>query len=226
VTLGASDRARAAILARIRDRQGRGAASRPSQAELEAIETYVARHPAGPLPEVEDEVVARFRARAESMQSTTDRVARLVDAPAAVAGYLRANGLPLAGCVSPQLAALDWAGAGLALEPRAAADRDAVGVTGVFAALAETGTLMLVSGPDSPASASLLPETHVAIVPAGRIVKRMEEGWALARAELGRLPRAVNFVSGPSRTADIDQTLVLGAHGPYRLHMVIVGDGR
>ena len=54
----------------------------------------------------------------------------------------------------------------------------------------------------------------------------MEDGWALARAELGELPRAVNFVSGPSRTADIDQTLVLGAHGPYRLHMVIVAGRR
>ena len=225
MTIGVSDRARAAILARIRDRQGRGAASRPSQAELEAIETYISRHPAGPLPEVEDDVVARFRGRAESMQSTTDRVAALAAVPAAVARYLKANGLPLAGCVWPRLASLDWAGAGLALEPRAAADRDAVGVTGVFAALAETGTLMLVTGPDTPATPSLLPETHVAIVPAGRIVKRMEEGWALARAELGELPRAVNFVSGPSRTADIDQTLVLGAHGPYRLHMVIVGDG-
>jgi L-lactate dehydrogenase complex protein LldG len=225
VTFGASDRARGAILARIRGRQGRGAASRPSQAELEAIETYIARHPAGPLPGIEGDVVARFRARAESMQSTTDRVAALAEVPAAVAKYLRANGLPLAGCVWPALARLDWTGAGLALEPRAAADRDAVGVTGVFAALAETGTLMLASGPDTPATASLLPETHVAIVPAGRIVRRMEEGWALARAELGELPRAVNFVSGPSRTADIDQTLVLGAHGPYRLHMVIVGDG-
>jgi L-lactate dehydrogenase complex protein LldG len=226
VTAAQSDRARAAILARIRERQGRGAASHPSQAELEAIETYVARHPAGPLPEIADDVVARFRARAESMQSTTDRVAALAEVPAAVARYLRVNGLPLAGCVWPRLAGLDWAGAGLALEPRAASDRDAVGVTGVFAALAETGTLMLVSGPDTPATVSLLPETHVAVVPAGRIVKRMEEGWALARAELGVLPRAVNFVSGPSRTADIDQTLVLGAHGPYRLHMVIVGDAR
>jgi L-lactate dehydrogenase complex protein LldG len=182
VTLGASDRARAAILARIRDRQGRGAASRPSQAELEAIETYVARHPAGPLPAIEDDVVMRFRGRAESMQSTTERVAALAAVPAAVARYLRANGLPLAGCVWPRLAALDWAGAGLRLEPRAAADRDAVGVTGVFAALAETGTLMLVSGPDTPATTSLLPETHVAIVPAGRIVKRMEESSGSSRA--------------------------------------------
>jgi L-lactate dehydrogenase complex protein LldG len=223
MTIGASDRARAAILGRIRDRQGRGASSRPSQAELEAIETYVARKPAGPLPQVDGDLVARFRARAESMQSTTDAVASLAEAPRAVARWLEANGLARAGCVWPALAGLDWAGAGLALEARAAADRDALGVTGTFAALAETGTLMLLSGPDTPATVSLLPETHVAIVPAERIVKRMEDGWALARAELGMLPRAVNFVSGPSRTADIDQTLVLGAHGPYRLHMVIVG---
>jgi L-lactate dehydrogenase complex protein LldG len=226
VTIGASDRARAAILGRIRDKQGRGATSRPSQAELEAIETYISRHPAGPLPEIDDDLLAWFRSRAEAMQSTTEVLGELAEAPFAVARYLRANGLPLAGCVWPRLAHLDWARAGLALEPRAANDRDAVGVTGVFAALAETGTLMLASAPDAPATASLLPETHVAIVPAGRIVKRMEDGWDLARAELGELPRAVNFVSGPSRTADIDQTLVLGAHGPYRLHMVILrGDG-
>jgi len=223
VTIGASSRARAAILGRIRDRQGRGATSRPSQAEREAIDTYVARHPAGPLPEVEGDLVARFRARAESMQSTTDAVGSAVEVPRAVARYLEANRLPRAGCVWPGLERLDWAGAGLALEARPASDRDALGVTGVFAALAETGTLMLVSGAGTPATTSLLPETHVAVVPADRIVKRMEDGWALARAELGILPRAVNFVSGPSRTADIDQTLVLGAHGPYRLHMVIVG---
>jgi L-lactate dehydrogenase complex protein LldG len=225
LSLLGSDKARAAILARIRERQGRGAASRPSQAELEAIETYIARHPAGPLPEVESDVVGRFRARAEAMQSTTEMVGALAEVPAAVARYLSANGLPLAGCVWPRLAHLDWARAALSLDARAANERDPVGVTGVFAALAETGTLMLLSGPDSPANASLLPETHVAIVPAGRIVKRMEDGWALARAELGELPRAVSFVSGPSRTADIDQTLVLGAHGPYRLHMVLVRDG-
>ncbi|MGH8682986.1 MAG: LutC/YkgG family protein, partial [Burkholderiales bacterium] len=129
---------------------------------------------------------------------------------------------PLTGCVWPRLAPLDWASAGLRLEPRAAEDRDAVGVTGVFAALAETGTLMVVSGPDAPAAGSLLPETHVAVVPAARIVKHMEDAWELARAELGRLPRMVNFISGPSRTGDIDQTIVVGAHGPSRVHMIVV----
>jgi L-lactate dehydrogenase complex protein LldG len=80
----------------------------------------------------------------------------------------------------------------------------------------------VVSGPETPAAASLLPETHIAVVPVGRIVKHMEDGWARARAELGRLPRLVNFISGPSRTGDIDQTIVLGAHGPYRVHMILV----
>jgi L-lactate dehydrogenase complex protein LldG len=97
-----------------------------------------------------------------------------------------------------------------------------VGITGCFAAIAETGTLAMASGPDSPASMNLLPETHVAIVPASRIVPHMEDVFALVRDELGQLPRAFNFISGPSRTADIEQTIVLGAHGPYRVHIIIL----
>jgi len=213
--------AREKILARIRKAQGRGG-NRPSKAELEAVETYLRAHPRGTLPPVEADLVARFRARAEAMQSTTEEVAAEGDVPAAVARYLKAGGLPLAGCAWPQLAHLNWRSAGLALEPRAASGDDAVGVTGAFAAIAETGTLMLASGPDTPSTVSLLPETHVAVVSAGRIVAHMEDAWALARAEFGQLPRAINLVSGPSRTADIDQTIVLGAHGPYRVHIVLV----
>ncbi len=215
--------AREKILARIRKAQGRGG-SKPSQAELEAVETYLRAHPRGTLPRVDGDLVARFRARAESMQSTTGEVERMSEVPVAVARYLRAGNLPLSGCVWPQLAHLDWKGAGLALEPRGAKDGDPIGVTGAFAAIAETGTLVLASGPGTPASVSLLPETHIAIVPAARIVAHMEEAWDLARAELRELPRAVNFVSGPSRTADIDQTIVLGAHGPYRVHILIARD--
>jgi L-lactate dehydrogenase complex protein LldG len=214
---GARDR----ILARIRKAQGRGA-SRPSQAELEAIETYLCAHPRGTLPKVEGDLLARFRARAESMQSTTDEVAAEGDIPAAVARYLKSGKLPLAGCVWPQLAHLGWKAAGLALEPRGARAEDALGVTGAFAAIAETGTLVLASGPDTPATASLLPETHVAVVRAERIVAHMEDAFALARETFGQLPRAINFVSGPSRTADIDQTIVVGAHGPSRVHIVLV----
>ena len=100
--IGNSDAARKEILARIRKAQGRGAASRPSQAELATVETYIAAHPRGPLPDVEDDLVARFRARAEAMQSTTEEVERLGDVPAATARYLAANGLPSTGCVWPR----------------------------------------------------------------------------------------------------------------------------
>jgi L-lactate dehydrogenase complex protein LldG len=213
--------ARERILARIRKAQGRGG-TRPSQAELEAVETYLRAHPRGTLPPVEADLVARFRARAEAMECTTDEVATEGDVPAAVGRYLKAGNLPISGSVWPQLAHLDWKGAGLALEPRGARDSDPVGVTGAFTAIAETGTLVLASGPDTPATASLLPETHIAILPAARIVAHMEDAWALARTEFRLLPRAINFVSGPSRTGDIDQTIVLGAHGPYRVHIVLV----
>jgi L-lactate dehydrogenase complex protein LldG len=210
------------ILQKIRRLQGHGGDA-PSPAEREELETYLRRHPRGPLPEVGGDLVARFRLKAEASASTTDRVAAERDVPAAVARYLDAHKLPKSGCVWPALARLDWRGAGLALEPRAAKGEDMVGVTGVFCALAETGTLMMCSGAEAPASASLLPETHVAVVPAARIVPHMEDGWDLLRAEQGSLPRAVNFISGPSRTADIEQTIVLGAHGPYRVHIVVVG---
>jgi L-lactate dehydrogenase complex protein LldG len=212
--------ARERILGRIRKAQGRGG-SKPSQAEFDAVETYLRAHPRGTLPPLQGDLTARFRARAESMQCTTEETTKR-EVPAAVARYLAVHRLAHAGCVWPRLGHLDWRSAGLALEPREANAEDPVGVTGAFAAIAETGTLMLATGPDTPATASLLPETHVAVLPVGRIVPHMEDAWELARAEFGQLPRAINFVSGPSRTADIDQTIVLGVHGPYRVHIIVV----
>jgi L-lactate dehydrogenase complex protein LldG len=149
-------------------------------------------------------------------------VEALAAVPAAVARYLEASGLPRAAVCWQEFMALDWSGAGMQVEARAARDSDLVGITGAFCAVAETGTLMTVSGRDTPATVSLLPETHVAVVRASRIVRGMEEAWQLARSELGRLPRAVNFISGPSRSADIEQTVTLGAHGPYRVHVIVV----
>jgi len=101
-------------------------------------------------------------------------------------------------------------------------DKDLVGITGCFCAIAETGTLMLLSGGETYASAALLPETHIAVIPVSRIVRSMEDAFALAKKERGELPRATNFISGPSRTGDIEQTIVLGAHGPYRVHLILV----
>jgi L-lactate dehydrogenase complex protein LldG len=149
------------------------------------------------------------------------RVERLSTVPAAVAGYLAGAKLPRRAVSWPELAELAWTAAGMEVEVRAARGGDGVGVTGAFRAIAETGTLMLLSGPATPATVSLLPETHIAIVMAGEIVATMEDAWAHLRAA-GGMPRAVNFISGPSRTADVEQTVTLGAHGPRNVLIVLV----
>lgn len=212
--------ARDDILVRIRAALGRS--KRNGEAARAEVKATCDARTAGPRPLFDADLAARFRREAERMSSTIDEVAALADVPAAVARYLDARTLGRRGVVWPALAGLDWAGAGLAMETRAAGDTDLVGVTGCFCAIAETGTLMTCSGPRTPAATSLLPETHVAVVPMSRIVPAMEEAWALARSEIGELPRAVNFISGPSRTGDIEMTIVLGAHGPYRVHLVLV----
>jgi L-lactate dehydrogenase complex protein LldG len=189
--------------------------------ERGAVREHITAHPQSPRPRMEWDPVARFRERALGLASTVDEVESLAAIPAAVARHLAAHSLPLAGVCWPEFAGLDWRGAGMAVESRAARDADPVGITGVFCAIAETGTLMTVTGRDTPATLSLLPETHIAVVRRSRIVPGMEDAWRLLRDELGEPPRAVTFISGPSRTADIEQTVTLGAHGPYRVHVIL-----
>lgn len=213
--------ARERILGKVRAALGRDGSLPEDRAE--ELRAYLAQRSPGPRPKSDWNPVERFRERALALASTVDAVETMASVPDAVARYLKASDLPLDAVVWPQLAAIDWNAAGINAEARKAEGRDLVGITASFCAIAETGTMLLLSGAQTPGSTSLLPETHVAIVPTGRIVKGMEDAWALVRAERGELPRATNFVSGPSRTADIEQTLVLGAHGPYRVHIILVG---
>jgi L-lactate dehydrogenase complex protein LldG len=211
------------ILGRVRAGLQRNAMNAASGREVMA--NALSSRSQGPKPVFDatpQALIERFRIKSELQSSTVDRVATDADVPAAIARYLADMKLPKTAVIQPALAALDWAAAGLAVEARGARDADLVGITGCFCAVAETGTLMMCSSRDAPAAVSLLPETHIAVVPASRIVAYMEDAWNLARKELGTLPRAVNFISGPSRTGDIEQTIVLGAHGPYRVHLVIV----
>lgn len=175
-------------------------------------------------PPPADDPIARFRARAEALSSTVIGPLAPANAPAAVAAYLRHHGLPHTAVCWPEIARLDWKAAGVNAEARPAVAADLVGITGAFCAIAETGTLMLLSGPDTPATTSLLPETHIALVPVARLLTHMEDAWALLRNERRIPPRAVSFISGPSRTADIEQTVTLGAHGPYRVLIVLLAD--
>lgn len=223
-----TSKARASILQRIRARQGRNPV--PDEHEQADIDAYIAQHPSGPRPTVPRDLKQQFRAMAERMSSTIDEVATMNDAPAAVARYLASQQLQPNAVIWPALAHLDWGAAGIAVEPRApkrdeSNGADMVGITGCYCALAETGTLVLLSGAQTIASTHLLPETHIALVPASRIVAGMEDAFAWLRAERpgaeAMMPRAINMVSGPSRTGDIEQTIVLGAHGPYRVHIIV-----
>ncbi|MDE2440313.1 MAG: lactate utilization protein C [Betaproteobacteria bacterium] len=207
------------ILGRVRGGVGKGDFA-GRRAAAEAVLNARLR---GPQPTISDGLIERFRVKAESLASTVDAVSDRKDAPAAVAAYLSANGLPMRVVVAQEIESLDWSGCAIVSAARGAVDSDQVGVTACFCAVAETGTLMLLSGPDSPATVSLLPETHIALVDTSRIVATMEDAFALLRAEREAVPRAINFISGPSRTGDIEQTIVLGAHGPCRVHLILIG---
>lgn len=97
-------------------------------------------------------------------------------------------------------------------------------VSAAFAGIAETGTLMLISGPDNPTSLNFLPEAHIVVLPTAWIVGSYEEAFACFRAATkpSEMPRTINWITGPSRTADIEQTLLLGAHGPKQLLAILV----
>ena len=211
--------ARDEILGRVRQGVGKGDFARRKIA-AQALLTARTR---GPQPALAGDLLERFRNKAESLSSTVEAVADRGAVPAAVARYLAAQNLGTEIVMTPDVAALNWIAHGVRGTARAAADADRVGVTACFCAVAETGTLMLLSAPDSPATVSLLPETHIALVDASRVVATMEDAFALLRAERGEIPRAINFVSGPSRTGDIEQTIVLGAHGPCRVHLILIG---
>lgn len=179
-----------------------------------------------PLPDglLQADLTQRFIDRARGLDSSVERLASVADLPGAVAAYLDRHGLPRRLVCWPEWAGLDWPAAEVEIEARPARGDDGVGLTGCFAALAETGTLMLLSGPETAAVTSLLPETHLAVVRTGRIVATLEQAFARLRRERGQPPRAVNLVSGPSRTGDIEQTITLGAHGPYRVQIWVVED--
>lgn len=176
--------------------------------------------------------ISRFTAEATRVEATVAHINRLADLPAAVAGYLSGYNLPKQLRVTPSLAAAGWDSQPLLdVSAGRAAGLDAVGVSRAFGGVAETGTLVFVSGPDNPTTVNFLPPTHVAVIAAADIAGSYEDVWRRVRAlspapgpGKTQLPRTVNWITGPSRTADIEQTLLLGAHGPQRLHIVIVDD--
>ena len=221
--------ARTQILGGIRRSLRRGELAGDARSE---IEVRLASPPRGPsvaraqLPHPEK--VALFCQWAETLNATVARVGA-DDVPGEVTAYLARNNLPanVAMAPSPLLEGYDWASQKMLSIRRGRGEgSDQVSVTGAFAGIAETGTVVMASGPDHPVSLNLLPDTHVVVLREADVVAGYEDVWGRLRERYGKnlMPRTVNTITGPSRTGDIEQAMELGAHGPRRMHILVVRD--
>ena len=202
------------VLAQIRSSLGRSAPFEGKVAPLAG---------SGPRPAFEGDIVERFAAKMLEKSATLVRIGSAAEVGREVDRFLRAQQAARRLCVSRALAGIAWP-ADLDVQYRAALREDQTSVTPCFAAVAESGGVVTLSGPDTPSTLNFVPENHIVIVRASQVVRHFEDVWALWRANGVPMPRSINIISGPSRTADIEQTIQLGAHGPRRLHILLLAE--
>lgn len=223
--------ARAEILRRLSETLDK---KRDRKAAEAAVAQRLTNPPRGPLPARGQLAPAAqldlFIAMAEEHEATVARLATRDDVPEALSDYLRRHNLPqeIAMAEGSELADLPWDRA-TSLEVRRGGPsaQDTATLAPAFGAVAESGTLMLLSGATRATGHNFLPDNHIVVLDAKDVVGALEQAWDKLRAaglHKPLLPRTVNFITGPSRTADIEQTIQMGAHGPRRLHILIVGD--
>ncbi|MDY6994135.1 MAG: lactate utilization protein [Pseudomonadota bacterium] len=202
--------ARSAILARIRhcsDKQ-----SDVAQARLLAPSIHE-------QPLLKADLLTQFTEKVEKSSATWDSVSEYNTIPSAVFEFLTQHQLPLEVIIERQLTFLSWPEV-MTVAYRRPQSQDSTSVNIAFAGIAETGSLVMRSQPSSPTTLNFLPENHIVLLEKSNIVAHIEAIWP--RIRLQALPRTINIITGPSRTADIEQTLQLGAHGPKRVHVILV----
>lgn len=160
--------------------------------------------------------------RASGLQAALDELDRLL-AELEVETAVANDEPPLSGLdLGARWPAVDWHVAGQTSgDLRAFCSKADIGLSGAIAALAETGTVILASGPGGSRLASLLPPIHLALVPVSCLTTDIFT-WTAGRQ--GPPPANVNLISGPSKTADIEQTLAIGVHGPKRFIVILYDD--
>jgi L-lactate dehydrogenase complex protein LldG len=221
--------ARDAILSRVRASLRVPAGD---EARREAVAGRLNKAPKGVIPargQLEPQArVELFGAMAQKLAATVERVGNAEDVPEAVASYLRARNLAASFRMGSddRLAAMPWHKQKALEVKRGASDGgDEVGVSHAFGGVAETGTILMVSGPENPSTINFLPEHHIVVLNASDIDGDLETAIAKVRLKFGKgnMPRTLNLISGPSRSGDIEQKIILGAHGPRALHLIVVG---
>ena len=174
-----------------------------------------------------DHRLETFKAMAAQAQATLVQVDSADDVPQAVATFLRDRNLPpsIRRGADERLAAMPWRRTTLKIAEGRSDGTDLSAISHALAGVAETGTLVLASGPANPSSLNFLPDNHIVVVSASDVSPDYETAWTKIRMAYGKgdMPRTVNWITGPSRSADIEQTILLGAHGPRCLHIILVG---
>lgn len=178
---------------------------------------------ANPAPSSPEELRRLFRIAAENNAATVCEVAGDDDIPAAAAKYLKDNDLPMSLLCADSLSRLNWQSAGVHAETRAAKSEDRCAITETTAAAADTGAMLVTNRAQYQLTHSLLPAAHIAILRAADIMPDLPSVWKKLRAKKGA-PLLASLICGPSRTADIEQTLTLGVHGPVSVHVIVVGE--
>jgi L-lactate dehydrogenase complex protein LldG len=226
-----TDPARDAILNRIRAKKGRGPADGANRVMLEGRLAAHARNIIPKRTDLDDDALVEFfKDQLGKIVTTVDEIANIADLPKSIASYLRENNLPMRIRISPVLEdePIDWSTeALLTTDLGPVSPNDEVGVAAAVAGIAETGTLMLTSGPRTQTGLNFLPESHIVVLKRSNLVKSYEDALDKLRDPANpnaALPRAINFISGPSKTGDIALVMEMGAHGPKRLHVIIVDD--
>ena len=204
------------ILGKIRKSLGRGALSAE---QITVLEARLATPPLHEQPQVNADLVQQFTQKLQKVGASFSEVENESLIPCVLIALLKKWELPLQVVIDAHLQALPWTSE-VQCAVRAAQDSDKVSVTEAFAAVAETGTVALLSS-QSPTTLNFLPETHVVVVHRAQITAHLESVWEKLRQQ--NMPRTVNLITGPSRTADVEQTIQLGAHGPRQLHVILVG---
>lgn len=211
--------ARSEVLGRVRgalEKSGNTGRSDPKELEL----ALAARQP-GVRPAISPATVALFRAKAEANLITIHDLHALEEVPAKVGAILDAAQLPHDISVAPALLGLSWPQA-MAVRAQKARIDERLTVSMATAAIAETGSLVLCSGDSGPSSLSYAAEQHVIVLKQEDIAGFLEEGVAKVRVRNSLWPRAVNVISGPSRTADVAGIVVRPAHGPKAVHLLLI----
>ncbi len=169
-------------------------------------------------PRISDDLLMHFREKLEQSSGSFEQLETSDEVAAAVFAYLKTNGLAPKIRIAPALQEMAWGGQ-LEVSYGNTRGEDLVSVTPAFCAVAETGSVVLLSSDKCPTSLNFLPDVHIVIVNKNQLVSHIEDVWVKLRA-MGEMPRTINFITGPSKTADVEQTLQIGAHGPRDLHII------